>query len=254
MNRRDFLTGLATGTVVGASAGAGGVYAWDRYGSKQPMMPEFSRLSFSQQGEDIVLFHALHDLFKLDKPTYMDVGAAHPVRSSNTYLLYGTGSRGVLVEPNPMYVKMLRDWRPGDQVVAAGIGITDMAEADYYEIKGNALLNTFSPEQVEMLKKGGTEVERVTKMPLININKVITDTLGKTPDLLSTDVEGLDTAIIRTLDLTRFRPYVICCEGVPYFVNGDQSEIWKFLVPHGYVPRGGSMVNSIFVDGKRIRE
>ena len=95
--------------------------------------------------------------------------------------------------------------------------MTAAADADYYEINGNPLLNTFSSEEVALLQKGKSEsvVARVSKMPLININRVIADNLGKAPDLLSTDIEGLDFAIIRTLDLARFRPGVICCEGVP---------------------------------------
>src|SRR4029077_8382106 len=105
------------------------------------------------------------------------VGAAEPVKSNNTYLLWGVGHRGVLVEPNPALAKKLRDYRPGDIVVEAGVGVTDAVDADYYEIKGNPMLNTFSPEQVERLQKGKTEsvVERVRKMPLININRLIAD-------------------------------------------------------------------------------
>ena len=91
-----------------------------------------------------------------------------------------------------------------------------MTEADYYEIKGNPLLNTFSPDTVKELQKNKTEsvVERVVKMPLLNINKVIEEQLGAAPDLLSTDVEGLDYDILKTLDLSRFRPPVICAEDV----------------------------------------
>ena len=232
-----------------------GTAGWERFRPGRPQtIPEFGRLTFAQQGEDIVLYHALHDLLKLDRPTYMDVGAAHPVRSNNTYLLYATGSTGVLVEPNPLYVEMLRRQRPNDVVVAAGIGVTDAVAADYYEIEGNPLLNTFSPEQVAQLQQGKTEnvVARVSKMPLININRAIADNLGRAPDLLSTDIEGLDGAIIRTLDLTRFRPGVICCEGVGIYKNGNQSEIARYLTLQGYILRGGSMVNSVFVDGTRV--
>ena len=247
MKRREFFGGVA--------AGVAGSLGWVRFGpSGLQLVPEFGRLSFSEQGEDIVLYHALHDVLKIDRPTYMDVGAAHPVRSNNTYLLYGTGASGVLIEPNPLYVEMLRRRRRQDTVVAAGIGVTDETAADYYEIKENPLLNTFSPEQVARLQQGKTEsvVARVTKMPLININRAIADSLGKAPDLLSTDIEGLDYAIIRTLDLTRFRPGVICCEGVSVDRSGNPSEIATYLAGQEYILRGGSMVNSIFVDRKRL--
>jgi FkbM family methyltransferase len=248
------MTGALAGAAVGVVGGAGGAWTWGQSRLKAER-PEDSRLSFSQQGEDIVLYHVLHDLLKLERPTYMDVGAAHPVRASNTYLLWGTGSRGVLVEPNPALAEMLRDWRPGDTVVEAGIGVTDQAEADYYEIKGNPMLNTFSPDQVAYLQKGKTEsvVERVVKMPLLNINRVIDEQLaGKAPDLLSTDIEGLDFAIIQTLDLSRFRPGAICAETVAMYNSSDFSEISKYLLAQDYEIRGGSTINTIYVDRRRL--
>src|SRR5262245_55031178 len=230
MDRRRFLTGAVVGAAAGAAAGVAGRIGWEKKGAaaeptpkkdERRPIPEFARLSFSQQGEDIVLFHALHDLMKIKDATYMDVGAAHPRKSNNSYLLYWTGGHGVLVEPNPALAKLLREDRTRDIVVEAGIGVTETKEADYYEIKGNAMLNTFSPEQVKGLEKEGHVVERVRKMPLLSINKVIEEHLGKAPDLLSTDVEGLDYDIIKTLDLSRFRPAVICAEDVSVQNSGE---------------------------------
>ena len=260
MNRRDFLAGAVVGAIPGAAA-AWSVHSgrtrdretFDKERTEQPRRHPDSRLSFSQQGEDIVLFHALRDTMKIAAPTYLDVGAAHPIRSNNTYLLYGTGGTGVLIEPNPAYAKLLREMRPKDKVVEAGIGVTDAEAADYYEIKGAPMLNTFSPEQAESLKKSGKEVERVTKMPLININRVIADQLGKTPDLLSTDIEGLDYAVIKSLDLSKYRPAVICAEGVPMSDENKPSDLVTYLTAKGYIVRGGSMVNTIFVDGLRLK-
>jgi Methyltransferase FkbM domain len=63
-------------------------------------------------------------------------------------------------------------------------------------------------------RKTESVVERVLKMPLININRLIAENLASAPDLLSIDVEGLDTAILKTLDLSRFRPAVICVEAL----------------------------------------
>ena len=260
MNRRDFLAGAVVGVVPGGAAAWGlnsartrDRAAFDKERAELPRRPPDSRLSFSQQGEDIVLSHALRDTMKIATPTYLDVGAAHPIRSNNTYLLYGTGSTGVLIEPNPAYAKLLREMRPKDKVVEAGIGVTDTEAADYYEIKGAPMLNTFSSEQAEYLKKTGKEVERVTKMPLININRVIADNLGKTPDLVSTDIEGLDYAVIKSLDLSKYRPAVICAEGVPMSEDNKPSDLVTYLTAQGYIVRGGSMVNVIFVDGRRLK-
>jgi FkbM family methyltransferase len=250
MQRRDFMTGM----VAGAVAGVGGRMGWERLRPESAgLIPKHARLSFSAQGEDIVLYHAVTETMKIEKPTYMDVGAADPIAANNTYLLYHTaGAHGILVEPNPMFVKMLREERPRDVTVAAGIGVTETTEADYYEIKDNPWLNTFSPDEAKDRQKQGQVVERVTKMPLLNINKVIEQHLGKAPDLLSTDVEGLDFAILKTLDLERFRPAVICAEDTEVWNSGKTSDLAKYLGANGYIPRGGSMYNAIYLDAKRL--
>jgi FkbM family methyltransferase len=263
MQRREFVTGA----VVGAAGLGAGKWISDRRwrstlkqeqtSNQEPegrVLPEHARMTFAQQGEDIVLFHVVRDLLRVDRATYIDVGAAEPVLSNNTYLLWGVGHRGVLVEPNPAFAKKLRDYRPGDKVVEAGVGVTDATEVDYYEIKGNPMLNTFSPDQVKMLQQGKSEsvVERVRKMPLININRLITEQLGGAPDVLSTDIEGLDYDIIRSLDLSRFRPGAICAETVAMSATGVNSNITTYLLAQGYVVRGGSTVNTIYVDSKRL--
>lgn len=257
INRRHFIGGIVCGsaTAVGGGAVLDPITPPTPSPAQQPPpLPEHARLSFSQQGEDIVLFHVMHELLKIVAPTYLDVGAASPVRSNNTYLLYTTGARGVLVEPNSVFATQLRRHRPGDTVIEAGIGVADTAEADYYEIQGNPMLNTFSAEQVAYLQRGKTEsvVERVVKMPLLNINRVILEHWGRAPDLVSTDIEGLDYAILRTLDLSRLRPGAICAEAVPMTKSGRPSRITRYLASQGYIPRGGSMYNTIYVDSRRL--
>jgi FkbM family methyltransferase len=261
VHRRDFIAGAACGTAV--AVGGGACVSWMVSGSptvqpaqrSAPPVPDHARLSFAQQGEDIVLFHLLHDLMQIETPTYLDIGAAHPQQASNTYLLYTTGARGVLVEPNPAFTAELRLHRPGDIVVEAGIGVDDATEADYFEIKGQPLLNTFSSEQVARLQRGHTEtvVERVVKMPLIGINRLIRERLGRAPDLLSTDIEGLDAAILRTLDLSLFRPAVICAEAIATLASGRPSPLTRYLASRDYIPRGGSMHNAIYVDARRLQ-
>jgi FkbM family methyltransferase len=235
---------------VGAVPVLGGAVAWDL-----KRHPIGSRTSFSQQGEDIVIYHVVRDLLHIERPTYMDVGAADPIKANNTYLMYtALGGHGVLVEPNPTFASALRSGRPRDTVVEAGIGVTETKEADYYVIKGDPWRNTFSSDQVASLQKGKQDsvVERVVEMPLLDINRVIAEHLGSAPDVLSTDVEGLDHAILRTLDLSRFRPGCICAETAAMWSPEQNSDITKYLLSVGYVVRGGSTVNTIYVDDKRL--
>jgi FkbM family methyltransferase len=249
MHRRTFIAGALAGAPAGALLGSLG---WRRTDASPP--PE-GRLSFSQQGEDIALYHVLHDVLKVSAPTYLDIGAADPVAGSNTYLLYCTGGHGVLVEPNPAYVEKLRRRRPKDVVVAAGVGTGQETEADYYVIRGRPPLNTFSRDTVEALRAemGGDPVERVVRMPLVPVNELIATHLGRAPDLLSIDVEGLDLDILRTLDFDAHRPGAIIAETLQPGSPGVKMELVDFVVSKRYVVRGGSAVNTIFVDSRRYR-
>lgn len=254
MDRRSLIAGALAGLPVGALlARIAGERAEPPPPPAPPASPPEGRLSFSQQGEDIALYHVLHDVLRVVTPTYVDIGAADPVRGSNTYLLYCTGGHGVLVDPNPAYVEKLRSRRPKDVVVAAGVGVGTEREADYYVIRGRPSLNTFSPEVVASLRAelGGDAVERVLRMPLLPVNELIATHLGKPPDLLSIDVEGMDLEILRTLDFERWRPGAIIAETIQPGSPGVNRALVEFVVSRGYVVRGGSTVNTIFVDSRR---
>lgn len=251
MERRRFLLGTAVGAVGGAAAAFGGRLWLDKErGIPTPFTPGVT--SYAAMGEDLILGALLKDVFKIENPTYLDIGAADPVAASNTFLLYSQGSRGVLVEPNPTYVERLRAVRPGDTVVGVGIGFGEAREADYYVIKNNPMLNTFSPETVEFRKKSGSVVERVVKMPLVPIMSVIDEHLKATPDLLSIDAEGLDLDIVRSLDLEKYRPPVICTETKGPSATHEATPIAQYLSTKGYIVTAGTVYNTIMIDLSRL--
>jgi FkbM family methyltransferase len=248
MKRREFVVGAAGGV----AAGVGGTLTSGRIWGHG--LGAEGRVSYAQQGEDLTVTDLLHKTFKIDKPVYLDIGAADPVAASTTYLLYQTGGHGVLVEPNPYFVKRLKSRRPNDVVVAAGVGVTDQAEADYYVLKQHPMLNTFSKEQVEFRQQGYAEsvVEKVLKIPLIGINQMIEQYLGgRAPDFLSIDIEGLDLAVLKTLDFAKYKPAAICAEAFLQTKPGTTSEIVEFLCSKGYIVRGATLNNTIFADPTR---
>jgi len=240
IDRRSFLAGSLVGAAAVGASGLG-VKGWRRSQNLH------SRESYSQMGEDLVLSDLLHDGMKIGRPTYVDIGAADPVQASNTYLLHQNGGHGVLVEPNPAFQARLRRYRPQDVIVEAGVGVTDETSAEYYVIRDAPMRNTFSKGDVEYLRKrAGREVlERVMTMPLISINRLIAEKLGAAPDLLSTDVEGLDFAILQTLDFQKYRPAVVIAETQPHGAIPD------LLASKGYEIRGATMYNVIFADPAR---
>jgi len=260
LERRKFLGKGVSGTfLLGAAAGAaagvaGTVAVAPKFLRPQPLP---GKLSYAQQGEDLALWEILHLVLRIEHPTYMDVGAHHPVFNNNTYYFYERGSRGVLVEPNPGLHGVLEQVRPHDVLVRAGIGVTAQAEADFYIIGGSedGQLNTFSREQAETLvsrSNGKYRIDRVMKIPLLNINDLMRKHWNGPPNLLSLDTEGYDLPILRSLDFKRMRPDVICVETQEIGGRHVLTEIMELMAKNGYEVRGGSFVNTIFIDRRHI--
>ena len=75
--------------------------------------------------------------------------------------------------------------------------------------------------------------------------------LGRTPDLVSLDVEGLELDILRSIDFSENRPHVFCIETLSY-AGGDGSgvknpEIHDLMFENGYMLYADTYINSIFV-------
>jgi FkbM family methyltransferase len=255
MNRRDVLAGA----LGGAGLGLGASLVSDRLRpaappapTPPPCPPPRTHLSFAQQGEDLAVM-SLFETLRVARPSYIDIGAYDPVIGNNTYLAYLMGSKGVLVEPNPALTMRLKQVRPRDTVLNVGIGVTDQKSADYYVMAFDQE-NTFSKEHADELVRlrGPSALKKVIQLPLVNINSVLRDNFDKAPDFFSIDVEGMDLEILRAMDYGRFRPKVFCVETSELETGALEMDIVNFLKDKHYSVRGGSFVNSIFVDDNLI--
>lgn len=211
--------------------------------------------SYAQAGEDRIVSFIFAYLQNREALTYLDIGAYHPTQINNTYLFYEHGSTGVLVEPNVDICKLLREVRPNDTVLEAGIGITAQREADYYRMTEPSW-NTFSKEEAEHQEKvtnGRIRIREVVKMPLLDINQVMAEHFdGKAPAYVSIDAEGIHFEILKSIDFSRFRPKVICIESLVSGTARKIPEIGEFMKAKNYVERGATFVNSIFVDQRLL--
>ncbi|MEJ7768914.1 MAG: FkbM family methyltransferase [Chitinophagaceae bacterium] len=209
----------------------------------------FYTKTFAQAGEDLII-HYLFTELGIKKPNYLDIGANYPVAYNNTYYLYHRGSRGVCVEPDPSLIPALETYRRNDVVLNVGVGITNESSADFYVFQVNAL-NTFSKEEAEYRESFGTyKVQKVIQIPLVNINDLIKTHFTTKLNLLSIDVEGLDLAILESLDYELYRPDVICVETITYDEGKSAKkiqEILDFVRSKQYVIYADTHINTIFV-------
>lgn len=213
--------------------------------------------SHAQFGEDLIVFNLLKDL-SFKSISYLDVGANNPEFISNTYLFYKNGFTGVLVEPNSSLCEKLKAARPKDVVLNVGIGIDEnIKEADFYLFdKDNDGLSTFSFEHAKHCEEVGFDgvkrmIKEVVKMPLLNINNIISSYFTECPDFVSIDVEGWDLKILETFDFEKHSPAVFCVETLAYNNDGSTyrvQKIYDFLGGKGYFPYKETFANTIFVN------
>jgi len=208
------------------------------------------RKSYSQCGEDLIvdfIFNAL----KINKPTYLDIGAYHPVHLSNTYYFYKKGSHGVLIEPNPYLYKKIARKRKRDICLNSGIGTEFKVKADFY-IMSSETLSTFSKEEAERYRQyGNQKIERIIQVPMITINKIIKDNFTSCPNFISMDVEGLDFEILKSFDFNKYRPEIFCIETLTYTENKSEiklTDISKIMIDNNYIAYADTYINTIFVE------
>jgi len=209
-----------------------------------------ARISFSQFGEDLQIMSALQVL-NITNPTYLDIGANDPVMGNNTYFFYQRNFKGVLVEPNPILYQKLLKIRPRDTSLNVGIGDKEEKKT-YYLFAQNNALNTFSEEEMMAITAKGIKLEKTMEVQLKNINNIIDEFFPQPPTIISIDVEGLDEAILHTLDFTKNAPRIICIETISYSSTIDNSytkrdALIKFILSKGYTIFADTFFNTIFV-------
>jgi FkbM family methyltransferase len=207
------------------------------------------RVSYSQSGEDLIIEQVFMVLGR-KRISYLDLGANHPTRFSNTYLFYLQGGSGVCVEPDPTLQPLFRKWRSRDTLLACGAGIEE-GEADFYIMTTNTL-NTFSKEEAMRYQGYGRQrIEMIIKLPLVPVNRILEQHFEVCPNLISLDIEGLDFQILSSMDFDKWRPEVFCIETLTYTEDKTErklDEIIEYMKGKNYMVYGDTYINTIFVD------
>ncbi len=213
-------------------------------------IPSYKR-SYAQCGEDIIVDYLLRQL-GIHKPSYLDLGANHPVHLSNTYLFYLRGGKGVCVEPDPILHEGFRKQRMRDTCINAGVGITKAQYADFY-IMSSSTLNTFSKEDATRFQGYGSHhIEQIIQVPLIPINDILAEHFPSSLDFVSLDIEGMDLEVLKDFDFTTYRPKVFCVETLSYAEDKTEEKLTttiEYLLNQNYSVYADTYINTIFVDG-----
>lgn len=178
--------------------------------ARRTYLGRYARLSYSQEGEDLILI----DRFASKASGfYVDIGAHHPQRFSNTYLLYQRGWRGINIDPMPGIAAKFQKVRPRDVSLELGIA-KEVGQLSYYMFDDPALNGFDKALSLSRDKETPYRIIGEKKIQVRPLKEVLKDYLPpKTSvDVLTIDVEGLDLEVLQSNDWSLYQPTVLIVE------------------------------------------
>lgn len=192
---------------------------------------DFKR-SYSQMAEDMI---AANFLGHQEKGFYVDIGAYHPRRFSNTYYFYRKGWKGINVDASEAAVRLLQQARKRDVSVRALIG-SGGEKVRFYEFAQREL-NTMREEALpDILKYHGQKPVLADMLDTISLEHLLDRYLpaGQQIDLMNIDTEGADEEVLRSNNWQKYRPILLIVERHAALEDFLASELYKMLQGYQY--------------------
>ena len=200
---------------------------------KKKICGDFPGRGYSQEGEDLLLERFLSK----ENGFFIDIGAHHPIRFSNTYLFYKKGWRGINIDPLPGSKALFDRFRPQDINVECAIGMGNM-ELVYYLFNEPAL-NTFDPREASRkdgIGKGKYFIESKILLKTVTLKQIFeTIKIPQIVDFMSIDVEGMELDVLMSNDWERCKPLFLLVEQLnTNFFEVINTDVFKYLENKNY--------------------
>ena len=200
---------------------------------KRLIFKKYNLPSYSQEGEDIILQRIFE--YK-NEGFYIDVGAHHPFRFSNTYLFYLKGWRGINIDATPESMKLFNKFRKRDINLEIGVGEKETILT--YYIFNEPALNTFDGNLAKQRNgKGRYYIVKELPIKVYPLSKIIKEYIPKEQeiDFLTIDVEGKDFETLKSNDWSKYKPKVVLIEVLNSSLEKMyESPIYIFMREKGY--------------------
>jgi FkbM family methyltransferase len=206
---------------------------------------------FGQFAEDVIIWRTMQIRRRLSKPGfYVDVGAHHPTKGSNTYLLHKHyGWRGINIDPNEELIKQFSESRPHD--INLCCAISSKAGTVGYHRFNHPGINTIMPEQADFqTRRPPFKLQDVVQVEVMPLSNVLSKHLppGVEIDLLDVDVEGADLDVLQSNDWAAYRPFLICVEDSKMRLdNVEKSDIYRLLTSQRYLLSHYSVLTAFYI-------
>ncbi len=195
--------------------------------------------SYSQFGEDVQIWECFgrkRDGF------FVEVGANHPTRLSQTWLLEQQGWRGILIEPLAACCSLLRAQRPNSRVCEMAVGAPEQrGHAEFIIAAEDNALSGLRP-------RTRPHAFSQTLVEVRTLDEILSRAGNPHVDLLSIDVEGTELDVLRGFDLRCHRPEILLVED-----HHEHFDVYLHLLRRGYRPVRRTGCNDWYVPSDSAR-
>ena len=185
---------------------------------------------YSKCGEDLFL----NDYFKnTNQGSYVDIGAFHPYRGSNTHFLHKKGWSGINIDLNKESIDLFKLARPQD--INLNLAVSDVKKKiKTYKNKNLGIMNTINPKFASTFLKS-FYVKEVFSSTLNDILKKYAAN-NKKFELIDIDAEGSEHLILKNLDFEKYQFKLILVESHKFneYFAKETEKVHKLLTSKNY--------------------
>jgi len=192
------------------------------------------RKTYSQDLEDIFI----NEYFKNKNcGFYIDIGCYHPIKYSNTALLYNRGWKGINIDMNSTSIDLFNIARNRDINICSAISSTNKQVTQFID-------HSYSPVNTIDKKYSDVISKKLSIKPFIE-KKIQTYTLSQVlkkykvlinqVDFLNIDVEAHDYEVLKGIDFVKIKPKIICIEIENFSSKLNFEKINNYLKKYNYI-------------------
>jgi len=195
---------------------------------------------YGQSAEDAILQILLPE----KNGIYIDIGCGNPIKTSNTFVFYKRGWKGLVVDPISLNQKLFRILRPKDKFILSVVG-SKTPTTKFWEFRPYEYSTANQELAQELIATNRVNLVDIKVLPNLEMSDLDFPMNPQQPSLLCIDVESLDFEVLLSNDWKRILPRVICVEELSSPTKPDQIE--SFLNSVGYAKYAWVGISSIYL-------
>jgi hypothetical protein len=213
----------------------------------------------------------------IDKGIYVDVGVREGVHDNKTFLMYLNNHTGITIDAHPDYISICKKMRPNDKTICIICGDDDNNCKFRYNWRGSfssIYIKDLDENRSKYINGGSAgdcwygEVDD-TKDYLgfknsieHNISKSLNTILdeynieNKEIDILSIDIDGSETELLKNFDIKKYNPKLVCIELEKHISasKDNNNYIINYMKNNNYIYMGYINEDHIWINNKENKE